>query len=530
MLRYIFFILGAIASLSSISQTTWFKHLPGWQARNSLSKGDTILTCGMDALSKSFGNKIETFLYWNSINGDSMNFFKINLDTIEQDSTRSSVISYNYTSSIINNFETYHFVNLRYGNKKGRAFIFNLKNFYDSKYFLSEYTIDTFTTAINNLIYLGNLRVLFVPYFIVEKPLERTANTVIYKEKNNKKTLIHEIKNSSSLKYETTCHIKDNTSSKTFFFIMREMWDYAGAPRQWESYIIKMDTLGNELWRVAPNNRDSINPEGMQMVQKPNGNLLVSWCDYWYRPYKNMIGSSEPQLNRKCTVWFAEIDENGKILWRKNTRKYLSLKVIDTTQDLRHSKALLTNNGILWTGYYSYYYFHNYLLKTDFNGNPIWYREYELYKTNTAEQEFKPYDVTATTDGGFVLTGEFISYKSNLFPDGCQLATIIKTDSFGCLEPGCQKNDSQIGIKTIKRTYFKIYPNPANEKITIEFPYFTGDYTISIYSPEGKHIETIQTEKTVNINTSKYKSGLYLFEIYNKNKSEIERHKISIIR
>jgi hypothetical protein len=324
--------------------------------------------------------------------------------------------------------------------------------------------------------------------------------------------------------------LKNEKDKATFFFGLQDQTDFAGVPRVWYEYIIKMDTLGNELWRASISNRDSINTEGMQMVQKPNGNLLVSWCDDTYRPYKNPMGSNEPQPNRKCTIWFAEVDSNGKVLWRKNIRKYLSTKMIDTSQDLNHRKATLVNDGIVWTGNYSYYYYHNYFLKTDFDGNPIWYREYELYPSNTAEQEFKPYDVTATNDGGYVLTGEYISQPGNVFKNGCQLATIIKVDSFGCLLPGCQKEDSATtAIKDIKKIGCKVYPNPANETVNIELPKGkNGDYVLEVFDIQGKLIEKISIHTSIELNTSKYANGFYLFKLYNEKRNEIETHKITV--
>ncbi|MCC6721175.1 MAG: hypothetical protein IT243_03170 [Bacteroidia bacterium] len=61
---------------------------------------------------------------------------------------------------------------------------------------------------------------------------------MIIKERNGIKTKIYETSYSPSIKYETTCHIKNAKSDKSFFFIKRQMWDYAGAPRMWADYIM----------------------------------------------------------------------------------------------------------------------------------------------------------------------------------------------------------------------------------------------------------------------------------------------------
>jgi hypothetical protein len=538
-MRFTIICILLLSSNLCVSQNVWFKHLPGWHARNTMTFNDTILTCGMDLTVKNFGNKIETFLYWSTINGDSLGLKKIKLDSIENDETRSSVISYNYSSSVKINNTTQHFVNLRYGGKKSRAFLISLNKFIDSTYSLYEYTVDTFTTCINNKLFLDKLSVFFVPYFIVDKPLERTANTLIYKERNNKRVPIHEIKNSSSIKYETTCHLNNKKSNSTFFYILRYMTDYAGAPRLWQDYIIKMDTTGKELWRVAPSNRDSINPEGMQMVQKPNGNLLVSWCDYWYRAGKNPVGHpSEPQGNYHCTVWFAEIDSEGKVLWRKNIKPFLTKKIgRDSSHNLFHKKVATLKDGVLWTGNYSWKYNHSYLLKTDFNGNPIWYREYELYPSNSARQEFTPYDVTATSDGGYVLTGEYVSQAGNIFKDGCQLATIIKVDSFGCLEEGCQKDDTTIGIKTLVTNTvmsIKVYPNPTNKEVILEWENrnLTKDVKVTLVDVYGKIIMNKtwdSSQKALKLDLEGNSYGVYYIDVKDKNKIK-ETYKILLIK
>lgn len=516
---------------SACCQMAWFKHLPGFQARTSLIKEDTILTIGMDAVYKSFGYKYNEFVMSNTLKGDSINNFTINLDTIEHDTTRSSLISYNYNAALKNKEGLQLFVRLSEGLKKDRSFLLSFDNFLTNKFILEEFKVDTFTTLINDVIYspLGNI--YFIKYYYFESNTESISNTIIYKNRNGVRIKIKEYYAYSTEKHVTSIHLKDNNSDNLFFFNLKKIQ----GTEQWEEFIIKMDTLGNELWRSQPNNRDSINPGGMQFVQKPNGNLLVSWCDEKYRPYRALPpndGSHLSQPNKYCTVWFAEIDSNGKILWRKNIRKFLNYKLQrNHDHNLDHEKAIPVKDGVIWVGRSAWIYWHNYILKTDYDGNPLWYREYELYPTNTAKSEFLPYDITATKDGGFVVTGEYRSANGNIFPNGCQLATIIKVDSFGCLLPGCQKADSiPISIKPTKYLqYCKVFPNPANEVVTIQLPLNKrGIYLLEVYSITGKLIEKIAIHESTELNTTKYPVGFYIFKLYNE--QSYETHKISISR
>ncbi len=530
----LFFLI--LYSSFSHGQSGWFKHIPGFHARSSLVKGDTILTTGMTAKLKSFGYKFNVFLSWNKVKGDSLRYSLINLDTLEMDSTRNTLLSSNIYGSSLNNDGAIQFLRLSDGNKKTRTFLLTQDHFSSNDYKIVEFTLDTFILYIDNVLCNPNGNIYFIRYVTVNKPQETKVNTVIMREWGTGNLKLKEYESPDAVGYDLSNHTANSHSNNSFFFKFRRMWDFRGGPEQWEDYIIKMDTLGNELWKCQPNNNSSINPVGMRFIQKPNGNFLVSWCDMEYRPYlapPPNQGSHISQPNRNCTLWFAEIDSNGKVLWRKNQRKYFNY-VLNRNNDhnLEHTKAIIQGDGIIWVGQYIWQYWHNYLLKTDFNGNPIWYREYELYPNNSAKSEFVPYDVTTTVDEGFVLTGEYRSAKGNLFSEGCQLATIIKVDSFGCLEPGCQKgdtftNDTTVSIRSVKTPVCKVFPNPASTEITITFPY-NGNFQIKLFDPTGLLIKDLILKQTTGLNVEKYQNGIYLLYILNSENGEVETHRILI--
>jgi hypothetical protein len=520
---------GLVTSAYLYGQKTYFKHLDGFSARQSFIINDTIYTIGNKITNFTTFYRYNVFISKTDNSGNTSNNFIIAIDSFENDTFRSTLIRYG-KGSTLHNENLYSALTLAGNGKKDRAFLAKYSTLNGISDTLN-CTKDTFATVIEEVFCNKNNQVVCGFYFYYLSQLTTKLTTFIYYYKDKKikwSKLYPDESLNSRWRLKNTLNGK---GEKYFFVHLQHQQDFAGVPRVTDDYVIKMDTLGNELWRCQPNNRDSINTEGMQMVQKPNGNLLVSWCDYWYRPYKNMIGSQQPQGNDNCTVWFAEIDANGKVLWRKSIKWFLTQKIArNNYENLFHSKVIAVKDGLIWSGNYSYYYRHNYLLKTDFNGNPIWYREYELYKTNTAEQEFIPYDVTATSDGGYVLTGEFISQPGNVFKNGCQLATIIKVDSFGCLLPGCQKVDSATtAIRDIRKIGCKVYPNPANETVNIELPKGkNGDYVLEVFDMQGKLIEKISIHTSLELNTSKYANGFYLFKLYNEKRNEIETHKITV--
>jgi hypothetical protein len=510
------------------SQNRWFKHLEGWTADQSFEVNDTIYTFGVT--SKYLVDTTEIYnSFINSCLINNSNIFQknIGIDSFEKDSLASTFARTNRSILFNNNF-FYLGLSLFKSNNKEHSY---LTKYNSSKGILDTIIVtkDTFNTQIEVVKFINDK--LFVGGNYAPGGSKNWTRITTYLQFYDGKRIkliktYPDVNNTARWRLK---EILENKKSKSSFFVHLQHQQFSSGTI-FGDYIVKMDTIGNELWQCYPSNRDSINTEGMQMVQKPNGNLLVSWCDFWYRPYKNMIGSQQPQVNDHCTLWFAEIDSTGKVLWRKQMKQFLSSKIKrDSVHNLVHFKSIATPSGVLWSGYYAWQYSHNYLLKTDFDGNPIWYREYELYPSNTAQQEFKPYDVTATSDGGYVLTGEYISDKGNFFKNGCQLATIIKVDSFGCLLPGCQKADSSTtAIKRLQKSGFKLYPNPNSGSFNIEIENPAKDVSIEVLDMMGKHIANVERVEKVNSLGLDIADGMYWVRV--KNGGAVYNQKVSIVK
>lgn len=506
-------------------QESWFKHLQGWQARNSIIQGDTILTCGMDYKEKSFGKKYDFNLYWTKLNGDSLGILKINLDSIESDSFRSTTISYNFNSLAFNEGKWYYFLNLSYGAKKSRAFLLTFDKFFSEKFKIKEYQADTFPTFINNLIFINKSKIIITPYLVTKSHIESYLNTKIFKENNDVKSELIEFTSRDGLRFETYSHVPNKVDRSSFIFILNENYN-----NSWQNYIVNMDTTGNILWKVNPNNRDSIISDGMQFIQKANGNLLVSWIDLFYKPNKNPQGHQTLyQINDSASIWFAEINYTGEILWRKKIRKYLLINTGSNYLDLRHTNARLNNDvNVFWTGNrydINKKKYVGYLLKTDINGNPDWFRDYDLYPNNKARNDLNIYDLELI-DNGLLLTGEYFSTPGNIFPNGCQLATIIKVNKLGCLIPDCDKNDGNGQIKRIQFQH-KAFPNPCNQKINLDFK--NNDlYKIQVFDLKGIVIKEYIGSNEICIDTKDILNGFYYLKVLKLNNEIVEIIKICV--
>jgi hypothetical protein len=118
-----------------------------------------------------------------------------------------------------------------------------------------------------------------------------------------------------------------------------------------------------------------------------------------------------------------------------------------------------------------------YILKVDENRDSVWARFYSVY--NSYNPEGRPrhwlWDSKLTVDGGVVCSGEVLQ---GVFDPTPFLRTpwLFKTDSLGCIEPGCQfVNVEEITIGLEQS--MTVYPNPARDRATIRFE-LPADFSI----------------------------------------------------
>jgi len=72
-----------------------------------------------------------------------------------------------------------------------------------------------------------------------------------------------------------------------------------------------------------------------------------------------------------------------------------------------------------------------------------------------------------------------------------------------------------------------IYPNPSNGWIKAELPE-NGKYTVSISNAIGSKVKSIETTKSVKVETAGLKPGLYFVTIQNRLNNSNEVHKLIV--
>ena len=97
-----------------------------------------------------------------------------------------------------------------------------------------------------------------------------------------------------------------------------------------------------------------------------------------------------------------------------------------------------------------------FICKLDSNGVKLWERTY--YTRTDRENYFT--DVAKVSDGGYIVTGSAWSETD-------QDVWLVRLDSMGCLEPGCDIVDVPT-ITVNNTTLFNFYPNPMHNTATVE--------------------------------------------------------------
>ena len=239
-----------------------------------------------------------------------------------------------------------------------------------------------------------------------------------------------------------------------------------------------------------------------------DNDYLITWSD----PYL------DNENNYERTLWIARLDDNGAI--------YNKRKVSDDIEGFEIKKYYVndyyqdSNHNIYLTGEMSYPQ-NSFLMKINSDGTAQWFREYDCFPENDIENTWtKLYGLTPTEDGGFIMGGEYMSSASTMFPEGTQQGLVIKVDSCGCLEEGCNADCvSTYSKQNIVSQNAEIFPNPATDKITITIPEQTGVSHVKLYDIKGclwMNFEVNTNEETIDIST--LPTGMYTTNISSKGK------------
>ncbi|WP_026452113.1 T9SS type A sorting domain-containing protein [Aequorivita capsosiphonis] len=84
-------------------------------------------------------------------------------------------------------------------------------------------------------------------------------------------------------------------------------------------------------------------------------------------------------------------------------------------------------------------------------------------------------------------------------------------------------NDGMVGTEDFQNVEFRLYPNPANEQITVELSDASPTYQLEIFDVLGKKVYTSEIQKSGNIDVSALAQGTYLLKLNSENKTNVVR-------
>ena len=166
------------------------------------------------------------------------------------------------------------------------------------------------------------------------------------------------------------------------------------------------------------------------------------------------------------------------------------------------------------------------MLRTNSDGDSLWMRYYSYQSALVDSGRGKFRDVLPTPDGGFIAVGVAYAAAINTGGGYTQDVWVLKTDSMGCIEPGCHLITGMETQLTNLKDALRVWPNPvlAGSAVQVELNLPES------FKPEGQLQLTVtnglgqlmhrqglssgSTPQPLNFPTSQLSSGLYHLHLH----------------
>jgi len=277
---------------------------------------------------------------------------------------------------------------------------------------------------------------------------------------------------------------------------------------EWQTYIVALDSLGNEVWNYLSPTSIGIRGEAREMVLLDDGSLIVA------SGIGTEVGFPPPTIVIYTKSIF-KLDANQNLLWEKSFPEASQTSQAWTTNiiDLSDESGVVVAGTDAITDDATFFKLRGWLAKLNYDGDSIWTRAYQYLDTDLHHHEF--YDLKEAPDGGLILCGESRDRTDDAeFP---QQAWLLKLDEYGCLVPGCHLIDDVQEAEN-SRYELKLFPNPTSDYLNVFMRHHSGnqDFTFRILNSIGKQVAVFRervNEETFMFDLGGYESGIYFFEI-----------------
>ena len=270
-------------------------------------------------------------------------------------------------------------------------------------------------------------------------------------------------------------------------------WDYYSASYSGDGRIIKLDSLGNFEWGRQFGGQ---NQDGVAIVAlAPDSNYIVATS---YAHFTMPMDASDLKIQ------VVKIDKyDGSTIWDKQYDTIREVCYPEMVKVLADGNIVVVGNEYYWNGIK--YYLTSWILKLKPNGDSIYFRRYHKYDDQYTIEN-------ATWDFCFAEDKSIVSCGWTSKQNEYDKLWLVKMDSLGCLQPGC---DPTAGIEEplyLKPGQLQIFPNPATTQTAITYQTAEKALTLQIYNMLGQKVYEEKLNKGSSqtiINTTGFNSGLY---------------------
>ncbi len=301
---------------------------------------------------------------------------------------------------------------------------------------------------------------------------------------------------------------------------------YGGAGND---YSIAVDQFPNGGWFAGGQYGTAFGYQDM-WVQALNDTGGVAWSKAWGSPYRDTnahlttaadgnalvaSGWGMSSSNTQFRLYLAKLDAtDGELIWSSTFGGTMANTTFLVVQEVEPDGDLIVVGQATPQGTTS-----GVLLRTTSEGDSLWMRYYQYYDQVIGNCQGQLRDVQPTPDGGFFAVGA-------AFPGGpySQDVWVIKTDSMGCLEPGCHLIMGMESQITNLRDALSVASNPVASggmvHVSVKLPEsFTpqGPLRLTVMSSDGRIVQERTMPSGVSafsFQLSDFPAGLYHLHLH----------------
>lgn len=300
---------------------------------------------------------------------------------------------------------------------------------------------------------------------------------------------------------------------------------------QSDAFLIKTDAQGNEVWTmtyggpfsdfsVAVDNRSSggFYIGGERGLAATNTDLCVTavdetgdlvweqvWGSEFDEPNAHLTTAADGNIlvasgwgyadNFVSRRYLAKLDAlDGSFIWQQEFGAIEQSSTLFVVQEVRTLGDLIAAGGQTLPGNQ----FYGLLLRTTADGDSLWMRSYQYYDSLVSNGRGIFRDVVPTPDGGFIACGTAlpVSVADTLLYT--QDVWVVKTDSMGCIEPGCHLVTGVETQFTNLKDVLRVWPNPVVSGGSIQLELHLpedfvprGTLRVSVVSSDGRLVHEV---------------------------------------